>query len=154
MAGLPELGQTRAIGQAEQRLVVFDQGHENSTIRRVVPVVQMVSGNQTRPDERRCALPGCKRVFCESFPTLIVYARHGECCFERMAMLLISWVSASVVVCLAFLSAAARPMPRFEEQMVPGSETGPRREGNFLSEDRRLAPPPSERALPSSCPAA
>ena len=53
--------------------------------------------------------------------------------------MLISWVGASVVFCLALLRAAARPAPCFEEKMTSGSKTGFQREIAAVSPNARLA---------------
>jgi hypothetical protein len=45
-----------------------------------------------------------------------------------MIMLLIFWVCASTVVCLAFLSAAARAVPPMEEEMAAEGEPAVRQE--------------------------
>ncbi len=39
-----------------------------------------------------------------------------------MTVLLVTWVCASIALCLAFLSAAARPAPRMDEQMAAEGE--------------------------------
>ena len=76
---------------------------------------------------------------------------YTECCICRMAILLICWACISAVVCLAFLCAAARPAPRAGEQVAFANKTEVLREPNVVSQNDRLAPPPSEPALRSSC---
>jgi hypothetical protein len=45
-----------------------------------------------------------------------------------MAILLIIWVFASMALCLAFLSVAARRVPRMDEQMAAGGEAAMRQQ--------------------------
>jgi hypothetical protein len=72
-----------------------------------------------------------------------------------MAIMLISWVCASVVFCLAFLGAAVRPAPRFDEAMAAGSTGGlQQQEIGVALQDARLVSPGSEGAMPPSCQAA
>ena len=69
--------------------------------------------------------------------------------------MLISWVCISVVFCLAFLGAAARPAPRFDEEMAAGSIAGLQQQGfGVVLQDVRLVSPQPEGALPPSCQAA
>ena len=61
--------------------------------------------------------------------------------FSRMAILLISWVCTSTAFCLAFLSVAARPAPRMEEQMAAGCEAALRQEPGVVLEKAKTASP-------------
>ena len=74
--------------------------------------------------------------------------------FRPMAILLISWVSASMVCCLAFLSVAARPVPRMNEKMASGSATTLRQELAGVLENVKTASPLAQATLPSPCHAA
>ena len=65
--------------------------------------------------------------------------RHAECCICCMAMLLVFWVLTSLVLCLAFLGAAARPVPRMDEPMVAGTEAGLQRESGVLLQNPAAA---------------
>jgi hypothetical protein len=68
-----------------------------------------------------------------------------------MAIVLISWVCISMVICLAFLAAAARPLPRMDEEMAAGSETSSQEGVSAALQKGRLAPQPSQGAIPSHC---
>jgi hypothetical protein len=56
-----------------------------------------------------------------------------------MALLLVFWVLTSLVSCLAFLGAAARPVPRIDEPMVSGTEAGLQRESDVLLQNPAAA---------------
>ena len=72
-----------------------------------------------------------------------------------MAILLISWVCASTVICVAFLSVASRPVPpRLGEQVAASGQVafGPERGGRLRATKR--AYPLEDSALPSASRAA
>jgi len=52
-----------------------------------------------------------------------------------MTMLLIGWVCASIVLCLAFLSMAARQVPHMDEHMATGRECALRQEAAIALEN-------------------
>jgi hypothetical protein len=93
---------------------------------------------------------GSKSIACEQRGT-------RDAVVWRMAIMLISWVCTSVVLCLAFLGAAARPIPRFDEGMAAASTAGLPQQGLgvVLQDGRSASPQPErERVLPPSCQAA
>jgi len=69
--------------------------------------------------------------------------------FSLMTILLIFWVCASLSLCLAFLSVAARQMPRLDEQMAAGCELAVRQETAVALGKAKTAYPPSWSKLPS-----
>ena len=71
-----------------------------------------------------------------------------------MAIVLISWIGVSVVLCVAFLGAAACPTPRIDEEVIPGAETAAQWEAAGASRNPSLASRPSPSAVASSCRAA
>ena len=73
---------------------------------------------------------------------------------RAMAILLISWTGASIVFCLAILGAAARSVPRMDEQMAPGGDSATRRELAAMLNNVQAASPTAEVALPAPCQAA
>ena len=74
--------------------------------------------------------------------------------FWPMTILLITWVCASTVICLAFLSVAARPVPSMDVQLAPRSEAALAQERAVGLEDVRAASSRAETALPAACHAA
>jgi len=66
-----------------------------------------------------------------------------------MTILLISWTCASIALCLAFLSVAARQAPRMDEQMAAGCDPVLRRETAVALGNAKTAYPPSWSELPS-----
>ena len=71
-----------------------------------------------------------------------------------MAIVLISWVAISVVLCLAFLGAAACPAPSIDEEILSGTKTCVPREAVVASRNAKLASQSPESAVPSSYQAA
>jgi hypothetical protein len=66
-----------------------------------------------------------------------------------MTILLIFWVCASMVVCLALLSVAARQIPRIDELMAAGAGPASGREAAVVLGQVKSACPPSGSKLPA-----
>lgn len=69
--------------------------------------------------------------------------------FTGMAILLISWVTASTALCMAFLCVAARPAPRFEKQMASDCEGAEMQNAGVRLQSVNTASVSAEAALPS-----
>ena len=74
--------------------------------------------------------------------------------FIRMAILLITWICASTVLCLAFLKVAARPTPRMGVQMESVCAVSSAQEVGVRSKNVKTLSTPAEAALHSPCQAA
>lgn len=70
--------------------------------------------------------------------------------FDPMTILLVFWVCASMALCLALLSVAARQVPRMDEETAAGCEPALRRETAVALGQAKTAYPPSWSKLPSA----
>jgi hypothetical protein len=86
----------------------------HSPSRRVSPVLV------ANPAVFTVAAPFRQRVGKQWTPTASA-ERHTGCYGFAMAILLISWLCVSVVLCLAILGVAARPMPKLGAAAAPAS---------------------------------
>ncbi len=68
-----------------------------------------------------------------------------------MVILLVSWVLVSTAFCLAFLSAAARPAPRMDEQSAFKCAPALRQQPESVSENGQAACRPADATVPSPC---
>ena len=72
--------------------------------------------------------------------------------FGPMIILLIGWVCASMILCLAFLRVVARQVPRMDEQMTAGCEPDLRPQRAVVLEKAKTAHAASWSKLPSPPP--
>jgi len=68
-----------------------------------------------------------------------------------MLIFLLIWVGASLAFVLALLGAAARPVPRTDEQVALAPEPAPVPMSGVVAERVKTQPPPAEAALASPC---
>ena len=95
------------------------------------------------PEFARESVPAMARLFKTG-----VDHRVAPTTEDNMIALLIIWVSGSVVLCLAFLAAAARRVPRMDEAVVTGSQGAAGQQGGLAGGKTTGCVPLSSYGLP------